>query len=80
MGQGLTGEAAVLEATRLLSVAIMLLDDARESVAAAHVASALDFLSQNANSDSVSGDYALADHGAFAPTWGNLVDRHASVG
>lgn len=80
MGQGLTSEAALIEVTRMLNVALVLLDGTGQFVAAAHVAHALDLIALDGERNLVAISDSLADLDAFAPTWGDLVDRHPSAG
>ncbi|MBB3861432.1 hypothetical protein GGQ88_002716 [Novosphingobium hassiacum] len=80
MGQGLTGEAAVCEAERLLKMAIRLLDDSGNSLAAAHVSHALELLALDEQGISVGSAATPAANDSFSPSWGNWSTATPTLG
>ncbi len=80
MGQGMTSDIEAFDADRLLKMALTLLDGSKNFLAAAYVSRALELLAHDREGTSASIEHMQADHVAFSPTWGNLVDRHACAG
>lgn len=77
MAQKITPNAAMGEAERLLEIALTVLHDAGNVVAAAHVAHALSILRPNDAQHLHNEDEVPVEIQDFKPSWGLLVERRA---